>query len=105
MCTSANNDSECAGIITWMHTFSPSKMWLGFKVGAINIKRVVKYFPFFQNKKTTTSLNSKVLCFAVGGNVFRFILVHSLLIICMNGNKCTEFHYQILFLKNGLLEI
>jgi L-arabinose isomerase len=25
----ANADSRCAGIITWMHTFSPSKMWIG----------------------------------------------------------------------------
>ncbi|MDR1956261.1 MAG: L-arabinose isomerase [Treponema sp.] len=25
----ANAASECAGIITWMHTFSPSKMWIG----------------------------------------------------------------------------
>lgn len=24
----ANNDPCCAGIITWMHTFSPSKMWI-----------------------------------------------------------------------------
>ena len=24
----ANYDDECAGIITWMHTFSPSKMWI-----------------------------------------------------------------------------
>jgi len=24
----ANNDDNCAGIITWMHTFSPSKMWI-----------------------------------------------------------------------------
>ncbi len=24
----ANSDSKCAGIITWMHTFSPSKMWI-----------------------------------------------------------------------------
>ena len=28
----ANNDAECAGVITWMHTFSPAKMWiLGLK--------------------------------------------------------------------------
>ncbi len=28
----ANNDNECAGVITWMHTFSPAKMWiLGLK--------------------------------------------------------------------------
>lgn len=24
----ANQDPKCAGIITWMHTFSPSKMWI-----------------------------------------------------------------------------
>ncbi len=28
----ANADDECAGVITWMHTFSPAKMWiLGLK--------------------------------------------------------------------------
>ncbi len=24
----ANNDKKCIGIITWMHTFSPAKMWI-----------------------------------------------------------------------------
>ncbi len=24
----ANGDDSCAGVITWMHTFSPSKMWI-----------------------------------------------------------------------------
>ncbi|MBP7095435.1 MAG: L-arabinose isomerase [Spirochaetia bacterium] len=24
----ANSDPRCAGVITWMHTFSPSKMWI-----------------------------------------------------------------------------
>ncbi|GHU76160.1 L-arabinose isomerase [Clostridia bacterium] len=24
----ANNDDSCAGVVTWMHTFSPSKMWI-----------------------------------------------------------------------------
>ena len=29
----ANYSSSCAGIITWMHTFSPSKMWInGLKI-------------------------------------------------------------------------
>ena len=29
----ANNDPHCAGIITWMHTFSPAKMWIhGLKI-------------------------------------------------------------------------
>src|SRR5690606_86594 len=25
----ANADDTCAGVITWMHTFSPAKMWIG----------------------------------------------------------------------------
>lgn len=29
LCVEANADEKCAGIITWMHTFSPSKMWIG----------------------------------------------------------------------------
>ena len=24
----ANNDETCAGVITWMHTFSPAKSWI-----------------------------------------------------------------------------
>ena len=29
----ANNDNSCIGIITWMHTFSPAKMWInGLKI-------------------------------------------------------------------------
>ncbi|MBO5781357.1 MAG: L-arabinose isomerase, partial [Opitutales bacterium] len=24
----ANNDAKCAGVIAWMHTFSPAKMWI-----------------------------------------------------------------------------
>ena len=29
VCVAANSDTKCAGVITWMHTFSPSKMWIG----------------------------------------------------------------------------
>ena len=29
LCKDANNDQNCIGIITWMHTFSPAKMWIG----------------------------------------------------------------------------
>ncbi|HXE65141.1 MAG TPA: L-arabinose isomerase [Bryobacteraceae bacterium] len=29
MCGEANAATSCAGIVTWMHTFSPAKMWLG----------------------------------------------------------------------------
>lgn len=28
LCSEANSDENCAGIITWMHTFSPAKMWI-----------------------------------------------------------------------------
>ena len=28
LCIDANADAQCAGIITWMHTFSPAKMWI-----------------------------------------------------------------------------
>ncbi|HOQ07100.1 MAG TPA: L-arabinose isomerase [Clostridiales bacterium] len=28
LCLDANSDDSCAGIITWMHTFSPAKMWI-----------------------------------------------------------------------------
>ena len=24
----ASNDDDCVGVITWMHTFSPAKMWI-----------------------------------------------------------------------------
>src|SRR5260370_41476115 len=29
LCLEANNAPSCAGLILWMHTFSPSKMWIG----------------------------------------------------------------------------
>lgn len=28
LCQEANNSPECIGLITWCHTFSPSKMWI-----------------------------------------------------------------------------
>lgn len=33
ICQQANNTDHCIGIITWMHTFSPAKMWIpGLKI-------------------------------------------------------------------------
>ena len=29
LCLEANNNKNCIGLITWMHTFSPAKMWIG----------------------------------------------------------------------------
>jgi L-arabinose isomerase len=28
ICTEANNSRQCIGLIAWMHTFSPAKMWI-----------------------------------------------------------------------------
>ncbi len=28
-CLAANADPNCIGVVTWMHTFSPAKMWIG----------------------------------------------------------------------------
>ena len=29
LCMEANTNENCIGIIAWMHTFSPAKMWIG----------------------------------------------------------------------------
>ncbi|WP_163192270.1 L-arabinose isomerase [Clostridium thermarum] len=29
LCIEANSNENCAGLVTWMHTFSPAKMWIG----------------------------------------------------------------------------
>jgi L-arabinose isomerase len=37
----ANSDATCAGIITWMHTFSPAKMWIG---GLTSLQKPLLHF-------------------------------------------------------------
>lgn len=29
LCREANYDTRCVGLLTWLHTFSPAKMWIG----------------------------------------------------------------------------
>ena len=29
VCLEANQAPQCAGLVLWMHTFSPSRMWIG----------------------------------------------------------------------------
>jgi len=41
LCIKANSDENCAGIITWMHTFSPAKMWIG---GLTTLKKPLLHF-------------------------------------------------------------
>jgi len=36
LCLEANSAPKCAGLILWMHTFSPSKMWIG---GLVSLKK------------------------------------------------------------------
>lgn len=36
ICIAANADATCIGVVTWMHTFSPAKMWIR---GLTNLKK------------------------------------------------------------------
>lgn len=44
----ANGDTKCAGIITWMHTFSPAKMWIH---GLKDFKKPLLHFHTQYNKE------------------------------------------------------
>ena len=44
----ANYDDTCAGIITWCHTFSPSKMWIN---GLVNLQKPYCHFATQYNKE------------------------------------------------------
>jgi L-arabinose isomerase len=44
----ANNDSKCIGVITWMHTFSPAKMWIK---GLQNLKKPLLHLHTQFNKE------------------------------------------------------
>lgn len=41
LCMEANASEQCAGIITWMHTFSPAKMWIG---GLLELRKPLLHF-------------------------------------------------------------
>ncbi|PRY96635.1 L-arabinose isomerase [Marinilabilia salmonicolor] len=44
----ANNDEKCVGVITWMHTFSPSKMWIH---GLQELRKPILHFHTQFNKE------------------------------------------------------
>jgi L-arabinose isomerase len=44
----ANNDEKCIGIITWMHTFSPAKMWIH---GLQELRKPLLHFHTQYNKE------------------------------------------------------
>src|ERR1035437_9931328 len=42
LCLDATHSPTCAGLILWMHTFSPSKMWIG---GMANLRKPFLHLP------------------------------------------------------------
>lgn len=44
----ANHDAKCIGVITWMHTFSPAKMWIH---GLQELKKPLLHFHTQFNKE------------------------------------------------------
>lgn len=44
----ANGDTKCVGMITWMHTFSPAKMWIH---GLLDYKKPLLHFHTQYNKE------------------------------------------------------
>ena len=44
----ANYDENCCGIITWCHTFSPSKMWIN---GFVNLQKPYCHFATQYNRE------------------------------------------------------
>lgn len=48
MCKKATNDTECIAVITWMHTFSPAKMWIK---GLQFLKKPLLHFHTQANEK------------------------------------------------------
>ena len=48
MVREANYDKNCAGIITWCHTFSPSKMWIN---GFVNLQKPYCHFATQYNRE------------------------------------------------------
>lgn len=40
LCLDANRDPKCAGLVLWMHTFSPAKMWIG---GLLQLRKPIAH--------------------------------------------------------------
>lgn len=48
VCREANYDDSCAGVITWCHTFSPSKMWIN---GLVDLQKPWCHFATQYNRE------------------------------------------------------
>ncbi|MFP4115334.1 MAG: L-arabinose isomerase [Spirochaetota bacterium] len=47
VCRRANDDESCLGLILWMHTFSPAKMWIG---GLLTLEKPFVHFHTQHNR-------------------------------------------------------
>ena len=67
----ANNDKKCVGLLTWMHTFSPAKMWInGLKILS---KPIVHLHTQFNRDIPWDSINMD-LCLAGCAETGRWLL-------------------------------
>ena len=48
VCQEANNAADCIGVITWCHTFSPSKMWIN---GLAALRKPILHFHTQHNRE------------------------------------------------------
>ena len=52
VCLEANTKANCIGIITWMHTFSPAKMWIN------GLKILLFFAPYFSREDCSNQNSS-----------------------------------------------
>lgn len=74
LCRAANHDNQCVGIITWLHTFSPAKMWIG-GLSVLN-KPLLQFHTQFNAKIPWDSMDMDFMNLnqtAHGGREFGFI--------------------------------
>ena len=57
LCLEAGNSPVCAGIIAWMHTFSPAKMWIS---GLKKLNKPLLHFDKGKSKLITLGTWSKL---------------------------------------------
>lgn len=96
LCRDANHDNSCIGIITWLHTFSPAKMWIG-GLSVLN-KPLLQFHTQFNAEIPWDSMDMDFMNLnqtAHGGREFGFIgarmgLAHSVITGHWQDAKCYQ---------------
>lgn len=96
LCRDANHDNSCIGIITWLHTFSPAKMWIG-GLSVLN-KPLLQFHTQFNAEIPWDSMDMDFMNLnqtAHGGREFGFIgarmgLAHSVITGHWQDAKCHQ---------------